>query len=165
MVTTVELQDPFGYSWWVYLIAAVILLSALAILGYVFYQAYKLLKPGKKVSQAPRRIQLTGEMLGRLKQQYISQIHDILAAYTAQKVDKRDGYQQLSAVIRSFIHEATGINVENFTVKEARAMGLKKLVPLMEEYYVPEFAEDEKGKDKDLVKSCQTAMGVIRSWS
>ena len=40
-----------------------------------------------------------------------------------------------------------------------------RLDELMEEYYVPEFAEDEKAKDKDFAESCNKAVGVIKAWS
>ena len=63
------------------------------------------------------------------------------------------------------MHEVTGINVENFTLREVKAFGIKKLDTLMEEYYVPEFAEDEKAQDKDFLQSCNRAMGVIKAWS
>ena len=85
--------------------------------------------------------------------------------YTQNKGDTREGYQQLSALIREFVHEVTGINVENFTIKEVKAFGIKKLDVLMEEYYVPEFAEDEKAKDRDFAESCNKAVGVIKAWS
>ena len=155
MVTTVELQAPFSYSWWVYLIVAAILLAALAIIIYVIAKLVKIFKVKKAVPPVPRHIKIA----------YISKVHDIQVAYSAGRLDKRDGYQRLSAEIRGFVHEATGINVENYTIKEVKAMGIRKLDELMEEYYVPEFAEDEKAKDKDLVKSCQAAMGVIKSWN
>ena len=48
----------------------------------------------------------------------------------------------------------TGINVENFTIKEVKAFGIKKLDVLMEEYYVPEFAEDEKAAYVALILFC-----------
>jgi hypothetical protein len=100
-----------------------------------------------------------------MKQDYMGRVGSLLNAYNAGTLSKRDGYQRLSAIIRSFIHEVTGINVEAFTVKEVRAMGIRKLDILMEEYYVPEFAEDEKALDKDFAASCNVAMGVIKSWS
>lgn len=165
MVTTVELQAPFEYSWWVYVIEAVVLLAALSLLIYVISRVVKILRVKKPAPKVTRHIMLTPERLESLRKLYIGQVHDIQVAYSAGQLDKRDGYQRLSAVIRSFVHEVTGINVENFTVREVKAMGIRKLDVLMEEYYVPEFAEDEKGRDKDLMTSCQTAMGVIKSWN
>jgi hypothetical protein len=108
---------------------------------------------------------MSPDMIYRVKNQYIGKVQALLNSYSQNKIDKREGYQQLSALIRGFVHEVTGINVENFTIKEVKAFGIKKLDVLMEEYYVPEFAEDEKAKDKDFAESCNKAVGVIKAWS
>ena len=63
------------------------------------------------------------------------------------------------------MHEATGLNVENYTKSEIKAFGIRQLDRLMEEYYIPEFAEDERARDKDFVSSCNKALGVVRAWS
>ncbi len=165
MVTSVKLQDVFEYSWWVYLAFAILLLFALGLIIYAIAKAAPYLKRQKKIPSVARRVALTPGMLLALKNQYVSRVQEIINGYKGGGVSKREGYQQLSLVIRSFVHEVTGINVENYTIKEVRAMGIRKLDLLMEEYYVPEFAEDEKARDRDLEKSCVSAMGVIRSWS
>ena len=166
MVTTVKLQDPFEYSWWVILIAVILGAIALTALIFVLVKIFKIFRK-KKVAPKPaaRKIYMSPDMIYRVKMQYVGKVQALLNSYTQKQVDKRDGYQQLSALIREFVHEVTGINVENFTIKEVKAMGIQKLDVLMEEYYVPEFAEDEKAEDKDLVASCNRAMGVIKSWS
>ena len=165
MVTTVKLQNPFEYSWWVVLIAAIVLAAALFALIYALRMIIR--NREKKISQMPaaRKLILTPEVLRRIKGQYVGMVQSISERYSRGLLSKRDGYQELSLVIRGFVHEVTGINVENFTVKEVKAMGIRKLDVLMEEYYVPEFAEDEKAKEKDLSASCNVAMGVIKSWS
>ncbi|MBP3273936.1 MAG: hypothetical protein J6L93_02920 [Butyrivibrio sp.] len=165
MVTTVKLQSPFEYSWWVVLIAAIVLAAALFALIYALRMIIR--NRENKTSQMPaaRKLILTPEVLRRIKGQYVGMVQSISERYSRGLLSKRDGYQELSLVIRGFVHEVTGINVENFTVKEVKAMGIRKLDVLMEEYYVPEFAEDEKAKEKDLSASCNVAMGVIKSWS
>ena len=166
MVTTVKLQHPFEYSWWVTLIAVV--LGAIALTAIVFFliKVFGILRKQKAAPRpAARKIAMSPDMIYRVKNQYIGRVQALLNNYTQNKVDKREGYQQLSALIREFVHEVTGINVENFTIKEVKAFGIKKLDVLMEEYYVPEFAEDEKAKDKDFVQSCNKAVGVIKAWS
>lgn len=165
MVTTVKLQSPFEYSWWVILIATIILGAALFALIYAIVGILK--SRQKSLSEAPaaRKLIMTPELLMRVKQQYADKVMSISERYNRGLLGKRDGYQELSLVIRGFVHEVTGINVENFTVKEVKAMGIRKLDVLMEEYYVPEFAEDEKAKEKDLTTSCNVAMGVIKAWS
>ncbi len=166
MVTTVKLQHPFEYSWWVTLIAVV--LGAIALTAIVFF-LIKVFKALRKKKNAPRpaatKIAMSPDMIYRVKNQYASRVQALLNNYSQNKIDKREGYQQLSALIREFVHEVTGINVENFTIKEVKAFGIKKLDVLMEEYYVPEFAEDEKAKDKDFAESCNKAVGVIKAWS
>jgi hypothetical protein len=165
MVTTVKLQPPFEYSWWVILITAILGIMALVMLFFVVRDLWALRQKELAPKPTYRKIHMTPEVLRRLKEQYAFRVQAVLNSYSQNRIDKREGYQQLSAIIRSFIHEATGINVENYTKKEIKALGMRKLDVLMEEYYVPEFAEEEKAEGKDLSASCNTAIGVIRSWS
>jgi uncharacterized membrane protein YraQ (UPF0718 family) len=165
MVTTVKLQAPFEYSWIVTLSTIVLGIITAVILGYVVKKLLDLRE--KTAAKRPRyhKIHLTPENLAKMKKDYIGRVSVLLNGYLSGKLSKRDGYQKLSGIIRSFVHEVTGINVEAFTVKEVKALGIRKLDELMEEYYVPEFAEDEKAENKDFAASCRVAMGVINSWS
>ena len=165
MVTTVKLQAPFEYSWIVTLATIVLGIIAAVILVYVVKKLLDLRE--KATAKRPRyhKIRLTPENLAKMKKDYIGRVSVLLNGYLSGKLSKRDGYQKLSGIIRSFVHEVTGINVESFTVKEVKALGIRKLDELMEEYYVPEFAEDEKAENKDFAASCRVAMGVINSWS
>lgn len=165
MVTTVKLQPPFEYSWWVTLITAILGIMALVMLFVVIRSIWQIRKRDLTPKPTFRKIFMTPEVMRRLKEQYAFRVQAVQNNYVQKRIDKREGYQQLSAIIRSFIHEATGINVENYTKKEIKALGMRKLDVLMEEYYVPEFAEEEKAEKKDLSASCNTAIGVIRSWS
>ena len=166
MVTTVKLQHPFEYSWWVILIAVVLGALALAAIIFFIVKAIPYLRKKKDIPRpAARKIAMSPDVILRVKNQYIDRVQALLMSYSQNLIDKREGYQRLSALIREFVHEVTGINVENFTVREVKAFGIKKLDVLMEEYYVPEFAEDEKAKDKDFIKSANRAMGVIKAWS
>ncbi len=164
MVTTVKQQNPFEYSWWVIVVAAVFAVIAIVLLIYVIRSISKIFRKIPK-TPAARKIVMSPYIMSRLKDQYAARIQNIVKNHIEGKISKRDGYQELSSQIRGFVHEATGINVENLTAKEIKALGIRNLDLLMEEYYVPEFAEDDKAKDKDLVVSCNAAIGVIRSWS
>ncbi len=165
MVTTVKLQSPFEYSWWVAAIAAVLIVAAIGVLVYTIMKMLEYRTKKQQYRPAYRKVVMTPEVLFRVKNQYSQRVENIISKYNSGDITKRDGYQELSFVIREFVHQVTGINVESFTVKEVKAMGIRKLDVLMEEYYVPEFAEDEKAREKDLLTSCNTAIGVIRSWS
>ena len=145
-----------------------VVLGAIALTAIVFFliKAFRILRKKKNAPRpAATKIAMSPDMIYRVKNQYASRVQALLNNYSQNKIDKREGYQQLSALIREFVHEVTGINVENFTIKEVKAFGIKKLDVLMEEYYVPEFAEDEKAKDKDFAESCNKAVGVIKAWS
>ncbi len=165
MVTTVKLQPPFEYSRWVLLISAFALALAVTLLIFSLVKINAMREKRVKKPQVYRPPVMTPQMLLRIKGQYVERVQAICDKYGRQVITKRDGYQELSAVIRGFVHEATGINVENLTKAEVKALGIRKLDQLMEEYYVPEFAEDEKAREKDLLLSCNTAMGVIKAWS
>lgn len=165
MVTSVKLQMPFEYSWWVSVITILILLLGLIGVNYVFFWLYRNVQKASASMPAAHKIIMTPEVLRRVKEQYTLRVQSVMDRYSSGALSKRDGYQELSLVIRGFVHEVTGINVENFTAKEVKAMGIRRLDVLMEEYYVPEFAEDERSREKDLMASCNVAMGVIKAWS
>ncbi len=164
MVTTVKLQNPFEYSWWVILVAVIVFLIAAALLAYAVYKFIENIRRMKPVKYKGVKKRITPELLFNLKRDYVAQIDGLVNEYNSGKISKRDGYQDLSQIIRKFVHEVTGINVETLTKKEIKALGIRHLDNLMVEYYVPEFAEDEKAEEKNLVQSCQRAMGVIKSW-
>ena len=167
MVTTVELQNVFEFSQWVSILAGGLIFLGIAIFAGILI---RILLLGKK-KEAPRQIPVSAPVITNMnmapgnKNQYIQRIQDINNRYVKGTVSKRTGYQELSAVVREFVHEATGINVESLTAAEVKAMGISKLDVLMEEYYVPEFAEDEKAEKMNLSKACDRTEGVIRSWS
>lgn len=164
MVTTVELQGPMEYSLWVGFLGAMFIVAAVLIFVFIAVRILvkkkdKVIVPVKEKKPAVRK------MMGASKNQYIQMVRDIKNRYTDGAITKRGGYQELSGVIREFMHEATGINVENLTASEVKAIGLRELDVLMEEYYVPEFAEDEKAERRNLANACDRAEGVIKAWS
>ncbi len=142
----------------------IILAIALGLLIAALVQYLKYREKKEKAVRPVRRF-MTPQLLAFIKNQYAGKLRNLQNEYSQNMISKREGYQRLSLLIRGFVHEVTGINVENYTKKEIQAMGIKKLDMLMEEYYVPEFAEDEKARNKDFNASCNTAMGVIGSWS
>ncbi|MCR5556619.1 MAG: hypothetical protein K6F75_03545 [Butyrivibrio sp.] len=99
-----------------------------------------------------------------IKDRYTRQLQELMTSYTNKKISKREGYQRLSLLIRGFVSDATGINVENYTKTEILNCGYKSLDSLMNEYYVPEFAEGERAQNRDFAASCNKTMKVIKSW-
>ena len=167
MDTTVTLQEVFNYPKWMFWTANGIFAVAIILLIYaIACIVIRIMKKKKKPLEAKPQVRnISPQYLYILKGKYGFELNKLASKYSAQKISKRDAYQKLSGIIRKFIHEATGINVENYTAKEVKALGIRNLNELMEEYYVPEFAEDEKAANKDFLSSCNIAAGVIRTWS
>ena len=165
METTVTLQPPFEYSLWVLLVFSVLLVAGIA--GAIV----AIIKMKNKVTvqskEADRNVyQKPGQInLYNAKKKYTLQIQQLIADHRENKISKRDGYQRLSLIIRGFVFEATGIDVTKCTLRDLKALKLANLDALIEEYYVPEFGEDERASGMNLEFSCNKAMGVIKAWS
>ncbi len=162
MVTTVSLQPPFEYYWWVIVIAILLMAGAVALCIYVLSKVISAKKAMQKkavIKTPPPR------MLMDIKNHYMLQLQGLMNLYSSKQITKREAYQRLSLLIRGFVHESTGLNVENFTKSEIKAFGIKQLDQLMEEYYIPEFAEEEKSQNRDFNGSYQATLGVIKAWS
>lgn len=164
METTVTLQHAFEYSLWVILLGILVFLIALVL----FVRAVKKIKKQKREScpnsvmreyrPAPARVVMDA------KTRYTLQIKRIMDEYNAKDITKREGYQRLSLIIRGFVHETTGINVEKYTLSDIQTLGMPGLNTLISEYYLPEFAQDDMAAYSGLWTSCNRTIGVINQW-
>ena len=142
-----------------------VLLICAGVCLFFFLKNLKQYLPEKKKQEKPKLKRLTPQELFALKRKYEAQLQGLLRTYAGNQIEKREAYQDLSMLIREFVRDATGIHVENYTVKEIKSLGIRRLDMLMDEYYVPEFAEEFRAKNKDFITSVNTALGVIRTWS
>ena len=164
MVTTVTLREPFEYSVWVIVAAALLFLGALLLLFITFKKIYvNRIRSGRK--DIPKIKKPSPRALTVIKGDYERRLMELMEGYRKGIFSKRAAYQKLSITIRGFVSESTGIDVERFTKTEIKAFGIKSLDKLMNEYYVPEFAEDEKSREKNFLQSCDKSLGVIRKWN
>lgn len=164
MVTTVTLRDPFEYYTWVIVLAVLFLIMAIVLAFFSVKRIY-----AQRVASAPkdvpRIVRPAPRQLQVIKIDYEKRLSDLSAGYSNKTIGRREAYQRLSSTIRGFVAEVTGIDVERYTKTEIATFGIKSLDKLMDEYYVPEFAEDEKGVSKNFVVSCNNALGVVRKWN
>jgi hypothetical protein len=163
MDTTVTLQPPFEYYWWFIIIGAAFLAGAIVLFFLGFKKLYANRQVRKK-NDMPAIKKPTRASLVSIKDRYTRQLQDLMTSYANNKISKRDGYQRLSLLIRGFVTDATGINVENYTKTEIASYGIKSLDSLMNEYYIPEFAEMERAQNRDFGLSCNKTLKVIKSW-
>lgn len=130
---TVPLQDPFAFKalWWV--LAGLLLLCGVA--AFFLAKRYRLARE-KKAAQTP-----PPETLAAIKNRYLDDLNALYTDYAETALDDRACYIALSGLVRGFVSETTGIDVETCTLQEISRMKLPQLTQLVSECYEPEFAE------------------------
>ena len=97
-----------------------------------------------------------------IKNNYINKIESIASLYDRKTITSKQGFQELSFVVRSFVLEYAGIDVTKKTLAEIRSMNIKKVEKMVELCYEPEFSNDGCG---DLYKAIYEAKKIIDSWN
>ncbi|MBR3032656.1 MAG: hypothetical protein IKH92_06525 [Clostridiales bacterium] len=160
MQTSVDLQDPFSYSIVpIIIISAIILVSLIALITVLILRKKKNRPVKQKVEAAPVFRIKSKELAQR---EYLDKIAVLEQKYLAGQIDARSVHQELSAIVRMFVHDLTGINAQNFSLNELKAHNIYQISNLIEEFYAPEFAERS---DKETTNSIQEAREVIIRWN
>ena len=97
----------------------------------------------------------------RKRQEYAAKLSTLETRLEAGQVDMRGAFQEMSAVLRLFVHEMTGIHVHEFTLTEIRKVGIPRLTQLVSSYYTPEFALRSRA---DARKALKKTREVILTW-
>ena len=158
--TTVELQDPFSYSFLPVVIMIAVILASMVILVAIFLVHKKMKTPMKQKVQKPAVFKPKSKE--ETKRDYLEKINIIEKKYTSGQMDVRATHQELSAVVRMFVHDMTGINAQNFSLSELKENNVHQISNLIEEFYAPEFAERS---DKETSDSIRDAREVISKWN
>lgn len=130
---TVPLQDPFAFKtlWWI--LAGVLLIGGALII--VLAKRYRVMRE-QKAPQGP-----PPESLAAIKNRYLDDLNALYTDYAETALDDRGCYIALSGLVRGFVSETTGIDVETCTLQEISKMKMPQLTQLVSECYEPEFAE------------------------
>jgi len=99
--------------------------------------------------------------LNESKWRHVAQLDKLRAACLAGQVDNRIAHEEISRVARSFVHEATKVDVRDWTLEEIRRSPYASLAELINICYEPEFAEYS---DTNPIQSIDHAKAVIWSW-
>jgi len=157
MESSVELQAPMAFlQIWAWL-------AAILIIGAVFLQIFFRVRRAR-AGQVPRKIRIRkppAKMLPEIKERYLRELFDVEGALGREEITVRQAFQTLSAIIRNFVFEVTGIRVQNYTLYEIRQLNMPRLTKLIEEYYAPEFARSTRMKGFASIKRTR---GVITRW-
>ena len=156
MQTSIDLQPPFSYS----IIPIIIVLVVLLILT-IYFVIKTLIKHHKQIPKMPKIKKVNSLNIKSIQQKYIDKLNKIKYNLDSDKISLRIAYQELSMVIRLFVYEVTNIKVQNYTLKDIEQLNMPILYELIQEYYVPEFAEHSIG---DIKSSIEKTRKVIERW-
>lgn len=155
MRTTINLQEPFTYSF----IPLIIII--LLIIGFTIY----IILSKKNKENVKGKIEVIPEKniknIAVIKNKYLQQLNNIEYGYTNKKIELRKAYQLISEAIRLFVFEITDITTQNYSLAEIKKINIPVLYELIEEYYEPEFASKTVG---DFNSSINKARRVINEW-
>ena len=160
MQTSVELQNPMSYYLF-WLILAIVAVAAVFFLQIFFRillkDQLKRKREKKPKDHAPKR-----KPLSVLKWEYLQRLEYLERGIMAGSYTKRAAYQELSMLIRTFVNDATGIKVQNYSLQEIRRVGIPGLTALVQEYYEPEFARQSMA---DIRASLFRTRKAIQLWT
>ena len=134
---TVELQPPFSFRT-AMLVCGLLLLAAGIILWAVFRYRLRdrLRRPDAPVIRRPTEAEMAG-----IRRNFLNELTELEREFGSGKIRVRETYQRLSDLIRRFVGEMTGIHLQEYTLSDIRKLRMPVLTNLVQEYYVPEFAD------------------------
>ena len=150
-----SLQEPFSYS-----IYPIIFLIALLLLPIIVYFLKKYIKFPKNEGSV-YNYYITKDIY-TIKYEYLNKLSLLENKLVEGTITSRKAYQELSMIIRLFVYELTGIEVQSYTLREIKKLNIPVLYELIKEYYDPEFSKISKGNIK---LSIDKTRGVIQRWN
>lgn len=154
MQIDVNLKTPFSYSW----IPIVILLIVL-LLPFLYLLLKKL---GVFNLKKNNILSFTAKDINSIKYKYLNKLNDLDKSLNDKKITSRKAYQELSMLIRLFVYELTGLEVQSCTLKDIKKLNIPVLYELIKEYYDPEFSKISKG---NIRASIEKTKEVISRWN
>lgn len=163
MQTSVELQDPFSYALWPIILITVVLVAGIVTLVLLYY--FKYLKTATRKVPKPKEappVVVKKRNPIEIRLDYLSRIDVVQRKYENNQIDARVAHQELSAIVRLFVNEMTGINTHTFSLSELKTTRFVSVSNLIEAFYAPEFA---LRAEKDTMNSIADARKVIQAWN
>lgn len=154
MQIDVNLKAPFSYSW-----IPIIILLVVLLLPFLYLLLKKL---GVFNLKKNNILNFTAKDINSIKYKYLSKLNDLELNLNDKKITSRKAYQELSVLIRLFVYELTGLEVQSCTLKDIKKLNIPVLYELIKEYYDPEFSKISKGNIK---ASIEKTKEVISRWN
>lgn len=150
MQLDVSLNEPFTYSYLPLIIS--FLLLVVFIVVFICFNIKK-----KQKTNIIKEVVIP-KNINDIKNKYLKEL-DLLANDTT--LTKRKVYNKLSVLIRSFVLEATNIDVLKYSLSEIKTLKMDELTKLVTEYYEPEFSKESNA---DSIISIKNTREVIEQW-
>ena len=162
ITTSVELQDPFSYSKMpIFIALGILAVLAIVLLALFFLKQRVNWKKKEKIKKEKPVVFKPRNKLA-IKEDYLARIAKVEKNYNEKKIDVRNAHQELSAIVRMFVFEMTGIQAQNLSLMELKEQKVESISGLIEEFYAPEFAERSEKETMDSIKDART---VVQSWN
>lgn len=160
MPVSVELQDPYSYSVWPIVIVIIVIVASLIAL--VTISILLRMRKGPAKPKQPVAEIFRPKTLADAQKLYLAKIAAVEQQYRNQQIDVRTVHQELSAIVRMFVYDITGVKAQNFSLNELKANNINQISGLIEEFYAPEFAERTEKQADDSIRD---AREVIYKWN
>lgn len=148
---------PIGYAWYWFPAGILAVALVLAWFGFVFWWTRRTKsRPGSAPVPLPPRWQPSA------RAKYLARIDQIAAQHDQGKIDARTANQQLSAAVRGFVHEFTGLPSDRMTLAELRALGIVPVTEAVAFFYPAAFTVHSR---QNVAESVSLAQQVVRAWS
>lgn len=164
MPTTIDLRRPFDFSKLpIVIVAGIFALLTTAIILMILYNVIKDMKraPKEEIQQVAAPVFVKPD-ISKLKGEYLGKLNAIEAKYNEDRTKIRPAYEAMSLVVREFVHKATGIDVDKFTLSELTRTEFRGLTELIGEYYKPEFDQISEG---DVLASLEKSRRLVTEWN
>jgi hypothetical protein len=138
----------------------------LALLGLVLVALYYGAVVWFTRERAPETIAWAPADVPSARQEHLDRIARIEADVRAGRVAARDGHQQLSEAVRSYVGLVTHLPAPTMTLADFRHQAPGALTDAIELMYPPEFAPDDIGEAQERFDDAVgRARRLVTSWS
>lgn len=153
-VAAEEFTDPIGYSSiWIWLAVAALLLVLGWYAGVTIWAHASQWRRGRGQPEPSARDRALFE-LDRIGQQV-----------AAGGMSERDGYQQMSRVVRGFVSESTGLPTHSMALADLHAAGVTGVAEAIALMYPPEFAPAPAPQYEPIDHTLARARALVVSWT
>lgn len=156
-----ELYPPAQYGWgWLVLAFAIILtVIAVAIVVLILTRPRTLRRdPEDEAGEL-----LATQVIAQMREEYLASVDHIEGAYHAGTLSARDANRQLSATVRRFVNEYSGLEAPVLSLADLRASGVHPaLVDALERHYYPSVFRRDYVVDP--AYGAEAARTVVQRW-